>query len=322
MDKRDGRLPLCVENSPRPGTSSGGHTNSGARGGGDTERPQEDSNIQIAKEKANRIILEAERFKASVSTLPGTSNNSAHSNSSIPSYDGAEDDMFFHVTCHLDPMLRERISRGEFVELDRLLPRQRSFSSVGEDNRMNIVQRDGQTFFVPAASPKKINSVCKWEQAFRIYAAVYSEANPSRAAEIWQYVHVINVAAAAYVWDNVSFYDITFRQLMASNPARPWSKIYNQMWNIAMREPLNRGNWNYSGNSNSNGYRRNSGGSQHNGHHNGQNSNNQQKRKPRYCWVFGRGGNCRDGDKCKFVHRCSYCDKADHYKNVCPTKGN
>ena len=41
-----------------------------------------------------------------------------------------------------------------------------------------------------------------------MYAAIYSEANPHRAAEIWQYMHVINTAAAAFIWDNVPSYDL------------------------------------------------------------------------------------------------------------------
>ena len=56
----------------------------------------------------------------------------------------------------------------------------------------------------------KISGLRKWEQAFRVYAAIYSKANPCRAAEIWQYLHVINTAAASYTWDNVAYYDYTF----------------------------------------------------------------------------------------------------------------
>ena len=176
------------------------------------------------------------------------------------------------------------------------------------------MQKDGKAYFVPAQnSSNKISSVCKWEQAFRIYAAVYSEANPSRAAEIWQYVHVINIAATSYVWDNVSYYDTTFRQLMAQNPGWSWSKIYNQMWNIAMREPLLRPNngtphyGNGSGNFNNN--KRNTPGNGGNG--------GGGKRKPKYCWAHNRG-NCKDGNKCKYIHRCLYCDVTDHIKSSCP----
>ena len=51
-------------------------------------------------------------------------------------------------------------------------------------------------------------------------------------------MHVINVAASSYHWDNVSNYDVTFRQLMAFKPNRSWAKTYHQGWNLAMRDPI------------------------------------------------------------------------------------
>ena len=51
---------------------------------------------------------------------------------------------------------------------------------------------------------------------------------------------MIHKAASNFVWDNVSYYDITFRQLMSQKLWRSWSKTYSQAWNLAMVEPLNR----------------------------------------------------------------------------------
>ena len=94
---------------------------------------------------------------------------------------------------------------------------------------MEIVSRDGMAYFAPAQDKgSRINGLHRWEQAFRVYAAIYSQANPSRATEIWQYVHVINIAAGSYTWENVSFYDYTFRQLMSQKPKRSWAKTYTQ----------------------------------------------------------------------------------------------
>ena len=159
---------------------------------------------------------------------------------------GTVDDQFFHLTCHIDPNLKSKIERGEYVELEKLLPKDRRKSR--DENQLTLVHRDGMTYFAPV-SESKIGSVRRWEQAFRIYAAIYSRANPHRAAEIWQYVYVINTAATTYSWDNVSQYDITFRHLMSDYPARSWALIYHQMWNLAMRDPVNRmGNFSNSNN--------------------------------------------------------------------------
>ena len=216
------------------------------------------------------------------------------------------DDQFFHVTCHIDEPIKVKIERGDFVELDRLLPKTHN---VRSENKLDLVLHDGQSFFVPVQSESKINGVRKWEQAFRIYAAIYSQANPMRAAEIWQYVHVINTAASAYIWENVSNYDVTFRHLMAANPQWSWAKIYNQMWNIAMREPIPKQSGNFK-----QGYSNSSAANMSQGQSGGQ---KQFKKRPNYCWTFNKG-NCKDGQKCRFINRCSYCDSPDHGIYICP----
>ena len=345
-------------------------TSSGSQRPVRSEQQEFAANLDQAKEKANQLIIEAEKFKAAVSNPPGMNNDSfipisqmipsnmqdgdgvmscnqsphipvinmphyqqqmsasgggeVSSNSAGTSNAGPRldhDDDFFHVSCHIDPVLKSKIQKGDFVDLDRLLPKLRNSFAIAE-NKMDLVFRDGHSYFVPAASESKINGVRKWEQAFRVYAAIYSEANPSRAAEIWQYVHIINVAASAYVWENVANYDYTFRHLMANNPSRSWARIYNQMWNISMRNPTS---FNYGSNQSHN----SSGGGKSSNHsfNNNNNSNrgggdgNKQKSKTKYCWGFNKAG-CKLGANCKFVNRCSYCDAAGHGKSNCPTCPN
>ena len=144
---------------------------------------------------------------------------------------------------------------------------------------------------------------------------------PQRSREIWQYVSVINTAAASYSWENVANYDYTFRHLMEFNPSRSWATTYNQMWNLSMRDPLPRGssskqqqyNQHYQGKSS---YRQNNPTNSHNSQHN--QSSSKKKGKQTYCLYFNRGEKCKYGDKCRFTERCSYCDGADHHVLVCP----
>ena len=309
---------------PQPGTSK-------QIGGGN----QVDDAAEIAKERAANLILEAERYKATVNAPPGMCNGNQLLNSvgepSVILNEGLlnnqepvvtlDDDEFFHVTCHIDASLRDKIEHGLYVDLEKLLPKHRGSGS--DDTEMKLVFREGKSYFVPVQGAARINSVRRWEQAFRIYAAIYSQANPSRAAEIWQYVHVINVAAGSYMWDNVSNYDITFRHLMSQNPKRSWSKIYNQMWNLSMRHVLPRNPHNNGNGLHYDPQRRYSSGtgSGSTGGNNANNSASGGQRKPKYCWAFNRG-NCKDGLKCKFVNRCSYCDSSEHAKNICPKNTN
>ena len=148
-----------------------------------------------------------------------------------------DDDKFFHITSHVDPNLKAKIEKGEFVELEKLIPKNRS-QIVNDEKRLQLMYKDRETYIGSADREPKINSVRRWEQAFRVYAAIYSGANPTRSSEIWQYVHTINTAAVSYIWENVYYYDVTFRQLMHSKPKRSWAKMYNQLWSIAMCEQI------------------------------------------------------------------------------------
>ena len=164
---------------------------------------------------------------------------------------------------------------------------------------MELVNKGGETFIMPVEKDNKIANVRRWEQAFRIYAAIYSQANPHRSSEIWQYVYVINSAASTYVLDNVANYDYTFRQLMACNPSRSWANIYLQMWNLTMRETITKNGQFGDFCPRKDGKKKNSG------------------HRPSYCWLYKRGEKCKFDPNCHFVKKCSYCD-GSHPQIECP----
>ena len=251
---------------------------------------------------AERMILDAERFKAAVDRPSGKEMPNLFPTQTV-------DDEFFHLTCHIDSNLVPKIERGEFIELEKLLPRDPT-RRMNDCGRMELASKDGAFFFVPAGEKEvtKISGIRKWEQAFRVYAAIYSKANPHRAAEIWQYVYIINLASNSFSWDNVACYDYAFRQLMARHPERSWSTIFQQMWSLSMRDPVHR---------NSTG-----GGQQFGlGQDRGNNSGNQHGRnnRDRYCWKFNKN-RCNFGTRCRFEHNCYYCDGHGHGLFNCPRK--
>ena len=152
-----------------------------------------------------------------------------------PGKDEGDDDDYFHLTCHVDCAMKAKIERGEFVELERLLPK----SKNANENRFEWTTRDSLTFITPVQDrDHKINGIRHWEQAFRVYAAIYCNANPERSGEIWQYIYAINSAASSFQWDNVSQYDMTFRQMMSERPNRSWAKTYMQLWQLTLRDPI------------------------------------------------------------------------------------
>ena len=183
----------------------------------------------------DKVITDAEQFRATL--LPPKGNDVNLSNRVIAGQSLDMDDEFFHVMCHVEVTLKEKIERGEFVDLERLLLREGA--RIEDERPIRLVERNGETFVAPSAKQaNKITGLRKWDQAFCIYAAIFSKAQPSRAAEIWQYVHVIHTAASSFVWSNVNQYDLTLRHLMAHYPSCSWAKTYTQGWHLAMTDPL------------------------------------------------------------------------------------
>ena len=166
------------------------------------------------------------------------------------------------------------------------------------------MSREGQTFLTSATNKEpKINGIRHLEQAFHVYAAIYSKANPERASEIWQYIHTINTAASNFVWENVAYYDFTFRQMMSQNPQRSWAKIYGQLWNLAMCTPSQKNLNEQQGNGQF--YKNNAG-----------SGGRSQRHNYRPCWKFNKNQGC--SPSCKFVHKCSYCGSRSHSVLDCP----
>ena len=131
---------------------------------------QEPVGARLARSAAENAILEAERFRARIqSPDKGMSNKGIKFNNNNVSgvaqvpfeqeqlrhlrYLDNEDDEFFHTTCHIDSSMKEKISKGSFVELDRLL--QKKLQSGHNDNRLQLINKDGASFFVPPVDREK-----------------------------------------------------------------------------------------------------------------------------------------------------------------------
>ena len=297
------RASTAIPSTPKDSRGSKGNSMSPSGDGRVTRRPPPERTV------AEKQIVDAEHFKVNIMPPTGKSpeviqnmDQLFHSLTQFLQKMANEDDEFFHITCHVDVGLKAKIERGEFVELERLLPCDR-LSKLSDDKALTLVNRDGNTYFVPSdSSSGKITKIRHWEQAFRVYAAVYSNANPSRSAEIWQYVYVINTAPSSFQWENVAHYDFTFRQLMHANPNHSWGKTYTQLWNIAMKDPIHHSSNNYSSAGNESGrvtYR---------------------DWCDNCCWRYNRGKLKKWN--CKFDCRCNYCGAYNHASINCFKKKN
>lgn len=202
--------------------------------------------------------------------------------------------------------MRARIMRGEYVELEKLLPKH---LRVGKHNqtRMHLVNTDGRALWAPEDEGSCINCYRKWEQAFEVYASIYITAFPKRAGELYDYKYVIRDAAENFIWDNVAAYDEEFRRHLGSHPRRGWTPKLSDEWTKHMKTQIGRHNEkgiptagassNYSNNT---------------GEGSGQKARE-------ICRRYNKG-RCTFGKACKFLHKCSICNKFGHGASICRRK--
>ena len=242
---------------------------------------------------ANDLIHEAELSKAKVYKTPGKKNLVPITE--MNDHSAMVDENFLLVASHVDDATKAKIVNGEYIDFAKLIQHDRILEE--EDGRVQMLIRNGQTFFVPVQENTAINSYGKWEQAFWVYSDIYTRANPHRAGELIQYNHIIHTISHSYVWDNVCKYDKDFRLHLGHFPQRNWGIILNQVWAMRLRDRLrNDGGWGQSS----------SGGS---------GNGNRQGFKD-VCCRYNQG-RCSFGVNCRFDHKCSYCFKFGHTVKTC-----
>ena len=148
------------------------------------------------------------------------------------------DENYVAIGSHIDVGLREKIKRGEYVDFAKLLPKDKPSSSM-DDQKLELVNKGGHMFFVPAERESGITNFHKWEQAFRVYSNIYTQEHPDRATELIQYNHVIFTASSSYQWQNVYLYDREFRTHLSYYPERNWGIILQQAWSMHLKDRIN-----------------------------------------------------------------------------------
>ena len=78
------------------------------------------------------------------------------------------DENYLVIVSHIDLSLHDKIKRGDYIDFAKLLPKDK-IVTVQEEHHFELVNRGGQTFFVPAERESGVTSFQKWEQAFRIF---------------------------------------------------------------------------------------------------------------------------------------------------------
>lgn len=205
----------------------------------------------------------------------------------------------FHLISHVDRKVRNQILEGDFtVEFKRLVPQSRSHCKT--DQRLQMVNKDGMSCFVPADRDnfKDITSYKQWEVAFKVFMGILVSKWGDRAQELLQYSHTIQNASLTYPWENVYNYDIAIREIMTDNPGRLWSRICHHTWHLELGEPTNKVGFQPSSSGN----------------------NPVSRGQRKICWKFNKG-RCNYGSNCEYDHRCSVCGGRNHGRSTCYKRG-
>ena len=244
------------------------------------------------QEPAEKMVRDAECAKAQI--FPPKGNQSTpviDSRRDLFQFIAQMDEDYLVIGGHVDEALAAKIVNGEYVDFGKLIPKDRILTE--EDGRMELVHQEGKTYWVPVSDTTSINNFSKWEQAFRIYANIYTRAHPQRSSELIQYNHVIHAVSLTYLWDNVYNYDKEFHMHLSRHPNQSWAVILQQAWSMRLKDKINRfESPSVSQNPNQFG----SGG---------------RGRSHEPCRRYNRG-KCNFGAACKYEHCCTYCNKIGH----------
>ena len=209
------------ESQPRPSTSREG-----------VNRLENSQQAQIpltADHRAQQMIQQAEASRARIFKAQGELSDKVDSNrfecklNSELVHSVMVDENYLMVGSHVDDNTKLKIITRQYVELEKLLVR--DILVENEDQRMQIVNRGNQTFWVPIKEIQHIHNFGKWEQAFRVFTNIYVKKFPQRSSELIQYYHLIHTASLSYVWDNVYSYDKDFWLHLSHFPSCSWSII-------------------------------------------------------------------------------------------------
>ena len=134
---------------------------------------------------------------------------------------------------HVGVSTRDKIKRGEYVELSMLLPPNPGQQAEGSlAKRVRLSEDDGHLVLsaTSGVSKRKLDNLAAWLEAWSVYCAVIFEANSDKASELIAYQLRIVQATRRYRWSAVLDYDMSFRQKAAYVSSLPWDKVDTDLY--------------------------------------------------------------------------------------------
>ena len=130
--------------------------------------------------------------------------------------------------------LSDRILRGEFIELDDLLP-----DELGNPARNSfelVPTSEGLSLRESTARRQKrhVDDLTSWLEAWTVYCSVVLSAAPHRCQELLAYQAIIATASRQFYPEAWLSYDRQFRRAAAGSTALRWNTIDPTLWQLTM----------------------------------------------------------------------------------------
>ncbi len=202
--------------------------------------------------------------------------------------------------CNVSSANKEKIWRGEFIELGSLLKPENPGRTDQQQHWAFSAQ--GPTLVAQPAeeSGKEVKGIFAWTNAFLIFASVYLEKHPDRAQDMLKYT--ANIREFAQKMPSAAWlkYDHDFRRKMARNPQSLWSTIDMELYaKMLLHNSPVAGPRGIATNVRQN-YTRTFRPSQ-----------------GRPCYAFNSGTCTKTDSTCTYAHKCMHCQKPGHPRGKC-----
>ncbi|KAM3923887.1 uncharacterized protein RB166_012822 [Leptodactylus fuscus] len=196
---------------------------------------------------------------------------------------------------HLEQEVRDKIWKGEYVEIFSLLPLERfNLDRAKKDESKKEEEEERRYRLIP-------RTFSNWLQAFTILASVIGEKAPENCSALFCYMDVIGEAYRVYGGQAWLRYDEQFRQRKALRPSIRWDHKDISLW-LKLMVPVRTGQSFPAGAGGTNGAGRSA------------------STLKGLCFAYNEG-TCKYGSKCKFKHECSYCGGGSHGESRCFKRG-
>ena len=129
--------------------------------------------------------------------------------------------------------LRDKIVTDQYVDMSALLDTNPHADILSQDQVMYIQIAHNVVRPVPRRKSPQVLDISQWVMAFHLYIAIYTKAHPHEAANLLQYLMVVeSITEEKGDW---RVYDETFRFKRAESKT-PWEKLDNELYTYVTRK--------------------------------------------------------------------------------------